>query len=445
MIASYTISDAPVPRSDARAARHRRAVRAPRPAGRRQLTGGRRLPSFGLVARVPSKQAKADPERAELLERRKVAKAERRAAAQRERARPPPRPAAAKPSTPPSTRPPDRTANRRTGVEAGASRRPSLTPVRSRFRGGRPMLDCVIKGGTVVDGTGAPGPPGRRRHPRRADRRDRRRHRGRDRDDRRRRASWSRPGIVDPHTHYDAQLFWDPAASPSNLHGVTSMIAGNCGFTLAPIAPADADYLRRMMAKVEGMPLPALETGVPWNWQTFADYLGALDGQRRAQRRVPGRPLRAAPQRDGRRQRRQRSDARAARRADHPAARVARRGRARLLDHACRSRTPTVTANRSRRAGPANDEVLALCRGGERARGHDARVRDRRLPARLHRRRGRADGRDDARRPPAAQLERAHDRLEGAAALPRPGRGVRERARDAAAPSSRSRCRSSSR
>ena len=66
---------------------------------------------------------------------------------------------------------------------------------------------------------------------------------------------------------------------------------------------------------------------------------------------------------------------------------------------------------------------------GERARRNHARVRDRRLPARLHRRRGRADGRDDARRPPAAQLERAHHRLARAAALPRPGRGVRERAR----------------
>jgi len=87
------------------------------------------------------------------------------------------------------------------------------------------------------------------------------------------------PGFCDVHTHFDAQVFWDTAVTPSSLHGVTSAMAGNCGFTLAPLNATAGDYLIRMLAVVEGMPLDALRAGVPCDWTSTVEYLDRLEGR----------------------------------------------------------------------------------------------------------------------------------------------------------------------
>src|SRR5262252_7060501 len=85
------------------------------------------------------------------------------------------------------------------------------------------------------------------------------------------------PGIIDTHTHYDAQLTWDPDLTGSSSLGVTTAIIGNCGFTIAPCRLEDRDLVMRNLTNVEGMSLDALRAGIRWDFESFPDYLDALE------------------------------------------------------------------------------------------------------------------------------------------------------------------------
>jgi len=135
--------------------------------------------------------------------------------------------------------------------------------------------DIVIKGGTVVDGTGAPG--------RQADvavRDGRITEIGEGLQGARELDASNHvvaPGFIDIHTHYDAQVFWDPRLTPSAFHGVTTVIAGNCGFSIAPVHKRDVELMARTLQHVEDMSFDTLAVGVPWDeFETFPEYLAAV-------------------------------------------------------------------------------------------------------------------------------------------------------------------------
>src|SRR6266849_1270894 len=90
------------------------------------------------------------------------------------------------------------------------------------------------------------------------------------------------PGFIDPHTHYDAQICWDGAVTPSSWHGVTSVIMGNCGVGIAPCKPKAREVAMRDLVNVEAIPFDVLNMGITWDWETFPEFIEAAASMERA-------------------------------------------------------------------------------------------------------------------------------------------------------------------
>jgi N-acyl-D-aspartate/D-glutamate deacylase len=138
------------------------------------------------------------------------------------------------------------------------------------------MHDLVIRGATVVDGTGAPAFTGDIAidgdHVTEVGGTATKAHRELNGD-----GLIAAPGWVDVHTHYDGQVTWDPEVTPSSWHGVTTVVMGNCGVGFAPVQPGGETFLIELMEGVEDIPGTALHEGIEWNWESFAEYMDALD------------------------------------------------------------------------------------------------------------------------------------------------------------------------
>ena len=143
------------------------------------------------------------------------------------------------------------------------------------------MYDLVIRGGTVVDGTGV--------SPRKADvaiEGDRVVAVGSDVGSGRREVDATghvvAPGWVDVHTHYDGQVTWDPHLTPSGWNGVTTIVMGNCGVGFAPVRRGEEEFLIQLMEGVEDIPGTALHEGIDWEWESFPEYLDKLESMPRS-------------------------------------------------------------------------------------------------------------------------------------------------------------------